>query len=135
MTSAIPPVEPLRSLAAVDPAGAAGPASSATQAPNGLGERFSQALADARLVPEQGAHVQGPSAVSQAVSAQDEAFNTLTTKIDAFEASSGTLSMQQVAAQSLQIQHEITSQMVKICVGTAVAQGGKGTVQTLMKNQ
>lgn len=43
--------------------------------------------------------------------------------------------MQEVAAQSLQIQSEITSQMVKIYVGTAVAQGGKGTVQTLMKNQ
>ena len=131
MTSAIPPLEPLRSLAALDPTGAAAPA----QAPSGLGERFSQALAEARLVPEQGAHVQGPSTVSQAVSAQDQAFDALTTKIDAFEASSGDLSMQQVAAQSMQIQREITGEMVKIYVGTAVAQGGKGTVQTLMKNQ
>jgi type III secretion inner rod protein HrpB2 len=138
MTSAIPPLESLRSLAAVDPAGAAGPAAASMQsmqAPNGLGERFSQALAEARFVPEQGAHVQGPSAVSQAVSAQDAAFDTLTTKIDTFEASSASLSVQQVAAQSLQIQREITSQMVKIYVGTAVAQGGKSTVQTLMKNQ
>ncbi|HEV3423844.1 MAG TPA: hypothetical protein VG105_08695 [Paraburkholderia sp.] len=135
MTSAIPPIEPLRSLAAIDPAGAAAPAQTAAQAPGALGERFSQALAEARLTPEQGAHVQGPSAVSQAVSAQDEAFGALTTRIDAFEASSGNLSLQEVTAQSLQIQHEITTEMVKIYVGTAVAQGGKGTVQTLMKNQ
>ena len=79
--------------------------------------------------------MQGPSAVSQVVSSQDQAFDALTTKIDAFEATSGDLSMQQVAAQSLQIQREITGEMVKIYVGTAVAQGGKGTVQTLMKNQ
>ena len=135
MTSAIPSLEPLRSLAALDPTGAAAPTAAPAQAPNGLGERFSQALAEARLVPEQGAHVRGPSTVSQAVSAQDQAFDALTTKIDAFEASSGDLSMQQVAAQSMQIQREITGEMVKIYVGTAVAQGGKGTVQTLMKNQ
>jgi len=127
MTSAITAVESLSSLASLDPAGAAAPAQGAavgTQAPGGLGERFSQALEQARLVPEQGAHVHGPSAVSQAVSAQDETFQALTTKLDAFEASSGTLSIQQMAAQSLQIY-----------VGTAVAQGGKSTVQTLMKNQ
>ena len=115
MTSAITAVESLSSLASLDPAGAAAPAQGAavgTQAPGGLGERF-----------------------SQAVSAQDETFQALTTKLDAFEASSGTLSIQQMAAQSLQIQHEITTQMVKIYVGTAVAQGGKSTVQTLMKNQ
>ncbi|GLU31319.1 hypothetical protein WKR88_15185 [Trinickia caryophylli] len=137
MTSAIPSIPPLPPLPSVGPAdatGAATPTASA-QAPAGLGERFRQALADARLVAEQGSHMHGPSAVSQAVAAQDEAFGALTQKIDAFEASSANLSMQEVAAQSLQIQSEITSQMVKIYVGTAVAQGGKGTVQTLMKNQ
>ena len=105
------------------------------QAPAGLGERFRAALAQARLEPQQAGHGTGPSAVSQAVASQDRTFSELTRKIDAFEASSGALSMQQVQAQSLQIQREITEEMVKIYTGTAVAQGGKSTVQTLMKNQ
>ena len=131
----IPPLPPVTGAEGVGGAGPAAGAGAVSQSPGDLGERFRQALADARLVPENGSHVQGPSTVSQAITTQDQAFAELTTKIDAFEASSGNLSMQQVAAQSLQIQHEITQQMVKIYVGTAVAQGGKGTVQTLMKNQ
>lgn len=138
MTSAIaplPPLPPVTGTEAVGGAASIGGAGPVGQAPGNLGERFRQALSEARLVPEDGSHVHGPSAVSQAITTQDETFAALTTKINAFEASSGSLSMQQVAAQSLQIQHEITQQMVKIYVGTAVAQGGKGTVQTLMKNQ
>ncbi len=123
---------------AVDPTGDLGgmtPAAGSTQAPDGLGDRFRAALEQARLAPESGSHLHGPSAVSQAVAAQDQAFGELTEKIDAFEAASGDLTMQQVQAQSLQIQREITEEMVKIYTGTAVAQGGKSTVQTLMKNQ
>ncbi|MGN6808161.1 MAG: hypothetical protein ACTHJZ_19750 [Trinickia sp.] len=138
MTSAIAAIAPPPSVSFAEPArGVTGAAQAAmgAQAPAGLGDRFRDALAQARLVPEQGAHIQGPSMVSEAVTAQDEAFGALTEKIDAFEASSGSMSMQQVEAQSLQIQHEITEQMVKIYTGTAVAQGGKSTVQTLMKNQ
>ncbi|WP_118182919.1 hypothetical protein [Paraburkholderia phosphatilytica] len=138
MTSAIAPLPPLPPLQSVGGAEAAGPAASthfANEAPGGLGDRFKQALAEARLVPEDGSHMQGPSSISQAITTQDQAFGALTAKIDAFEASSGSMSMQQVTAQSLQIQHEITGQMVKIYTGTAVAQGGKSTVQTLMKNQ
>ncbi|VWB88664.1 hypothetical protein [Burkholderia lata] len=138
MTTAIPPLSPLPAVGPLDAAGAVGaavPATSSAQAPGGLGERFRQAMADARLVAERGVHVHGPSEVSQAVTAQDEAFGALNEKIDAFKESSGDLTMQEVAAQSLEIQHAITGEMVKIYVGTAVAQGGKGTVQTLMKNQ
>ncbi|HEY3537508.1 MAG TPA: hypothetical protein VGL01_08775 [Trinickia sp.] len=138
MTSAIAAIAPPPSVSFAEPAGGvtgAAQAAMGAQAPAGLGDRFRDALAQARLVPEQGAHIQGPSMVSEAVTAQDEAFGALTEKIDAFEASSGSMSMQQVEAQSLQIQHEITEQMVKIYTGTAVAQGGKSTVQTLMKNQ
>jgi len=135
MTSAIAPIAPPPSVLPAEPAGGvAGPAQSA-QAPGGLGDRFREALAQARLTPEEGGRIQGPSTISQAVATQDEAYGALTQKIDAFEASSGSMSLQQVEAQSLQIQHEITDQMVKIYTGTAVAQGGKSTVQTLMKNQ
>ena len=87
------------------------------------------------MTPEESGRIQGPSTISQAVATQDEAFGALTQKIDAFEASSGNMSLQQVEAQSLQIQRESTEHMVKIYTGTAVAQGGKSTVQTLMKNQ
>ncbi|WP_181885309.1 hypothetical protein [Trinickia dinghuensis] len=141
MTSAIAsiaPIAPPPSISPADPsAGVTGAAQGAfgTQAPGGLGARFQEALAQARLTPEQGGRIQGPSTVSQAVATQDQAFDALTQKIDAFDASSGNLSMQQVQAQSLQIQREITEEMVKIYTGTAVAQGGKSTVQTLMKNQ
>ena len=135
MTSAIAPIAPPPSVLPTDaPGGVAGAAQSA-QAPGGLGDRFREALAQARLTPEEGGRIQGPSTISQAVATQDEAYGALTQKIDAFEASSGSMSLQQVEAQSLQIQHEITDQMVKIYTGTAVAQGGKSTVQTLMKNQ
>lgn len=138
MTSAITPIAPPPSVSLADAAGGVSGAAQGAfgaQAPGGLGERFREALTQARLVPEQGERIQGPSAVSQAVSTQDEAFGALTQKIDAFEASSGDMSLQQVQAQSLQIQREITEEMVKIYTGTAVAQGGKSTVQTLMKNQ
>lgn len=138
MTSAItaiaPPV-PLSATQATGEAGGVAQSSFGAQAPGGLGERFREALAQARLVPEQAGRIQGPSTVSQAVAMQDEAFGALTAKIDAFEATSGDMSLQQVQAQSLQIQREITEEMVKIYTGTAVAQGGKSTVQTLMKNQ
>ena len=135
MTSAIAPIEPPASVLPADaPGGVVSDAQSA-QVPGGLGDRFREALAQARLTPEEGGRIQGPSTISQAVATQDEAYGALTQKIDAFEASSGSMSLQQVEAQSLQIQHEITEQMVKIYTGTAVAQGGKSTVQTLMKNQ
>ena len=135
MTSAIAPIAPPSSILPTESAGGvAGPAQG-TQAPGGLGERFREALAQARMTPEESGRIQGPSTISQAVATQDEAFGALTQKIDAFEATSGNMSLQQVEAQSLQIQREITEQMVKIYTGTAVAQGGKSTVQTLMKNQ
>ena len=86
-------------------------------------------------MPEQSGHIQGPSTLSQAVTTQDEAFGALTERINAFEAQSGNLSIQEVAAQTMAIQHAVTDEMVKIYTGTAVAQGGKSTVQTLMKNQ
>lgn len=135
MTSAIAPIAPPPSIFPTESTGGVAGAAQGAQAPAGLGERFREALAQARLTPEQGGRIQGPSTISQAVATQDEAFGALTQKIDAFESSSGNMSLQQVEAQSLQIQREITEQMVKIYTGTAVAQGGKSTVQTLMKNQ
>ncbi|TAM85193.1 hypothetical protein EPN42_16140 [bacterium] len=135
MTSAIAPIAPPPALLPTESAGGVSGTAQGAQAPGGLGERFRETLAQARLTPEEGGRIQGPSTISQAVATQDEAFGALTQKIDAFEASSGNMSLQQVEAQSLQIQREITEQMVKIYTGTAVAQGGKSTVQTLMKNQ
>jgi len=135
MEFSIARIMPPSAIAPTGDVGGTTPAAGGSQAPDGLGERFRSALEHARLEPAHGSHLHGPSAVSQAVAAQDQAFSELTRKIDAFEASSGDLSMQQVQAQSLQIQREITEEMVKIYTGTAVAQGGKSTVQTLMKNQ
>lgn len=138
MTSAIAPISPPPPVSFAEPTGGVAGVAQGTfgsQAPGGLGDRFREALAQARLSPEHGSHVHGPSMVSEAVTAQDEAYAALTDKVNAFSASSGNMSMQEVAAQTLQIQNEITDQMVKIYTGTAVAQGGKSTVQTLMKNQ
>lgn len=133
--SAITPPVSLPSVNSVGGASDATPATFGNHAPEGLGARFRDALEQARLVPEQSGHIQGPSTLSQAVTTQDEAYGALTERINAFEAQSGNMSMQEVAAQTMAIQHAITDEMVKIYTGTAVAQGGKSTVQTLMKNQ
>lgn len=138
MTSAIDSLSALTSISgASGPAAASGadPTQMGTSAPDGAGDRFRAALDEARLVPQQESHLQGPSSVSQAILTQDDTFNALTQKVDAFSASSGQMSMQEVTAQSIELQHEIAHEMIKIYVGTAVAQGGRGTVQTLMKNQ
>lgn len=138
MTVPISAITPPVSLPSINAAGGpadATPASFGNHAPEGLGARFREALEQARLVPEQSGHIQGPSTISQAITQQDEAFGALTERINAFEAQSGNMSMQQVAAQTMAIQHAVTDEMVKIYTGTAVAQGGKSTVQTLMKNQ
>ncbi|HTH75430.1 MAG TPA: hypothetical protein VL635_13595 [Trinickia sp.] len=138
MTVPISAITPPVSLPSVNAAGGpndATPATFGNHAPEGLGARFREALEQARLVPEQSGHIQGPSTVSQAITQQDEAFGALTERINAFEAQSGNMSIQQVAAQTMAIQHAVTDEMVKIYTGTAVAQGGKSTVQTLMKNQ
>lgn len=138
MTVPISAITPPVSLPSVNAAGGpsdATPATFGNHAPEGLGARFREALEQARLVPEQSGHIQGPSTISQAITQQDEAFGALTERINAFEAQSGNMSMQQVAAQTMAIQHAVTDEMVKIYTGTAVAQGGKSTVQTLMKNQ
>jgi|GEM_PF-6762721 len=138
MTVPISAITPPFALPNVNSAGGATdatPASFGNHAPEGLGARFREALEQARMVPEQSGHIQGPSTISQAVTAQDDAFGALTQRIDAFEAQSGNMSIQEVAAQTMAIQHAVTDEMVKIYTGTAVAQGGKSTVQTLMKNQ
>ncbi|MGN6084820.1 hypothetical protein [Trinickia sp.] len=133
--SAITPPVSLPNVNSVGGPNDATPATFGNHAPDGLGARFREALEQARLVPEQSGHIQGPSTLSQAVTTQDEAFGALTERINAFEAQSGNLSIQEVAAQTMAIQHAVTDEMVKIYTGTAVAQGGKSTVQTLMKNQ
>ncbi|MGN6318449.1 hypothetical protein [Trinickia sp.] len=134
ITAITPPVSLSNVAAAGGPADAT-PATFGNHAPEGLGARFREALEQARLVPEQSGHIQGPSTISRAITQQDEAFGALTERINAFEAQSGNMSIQQVAAQTMAIQHAVTDEMVKIYTGTAVAQGGKSTVQTLMKNQ
>jgi type III secretion inner rod protein HrpB2 len=133
--SAITPPVSLPSVNSVGGPADATPATFGNHAPDGLGARFREALEQARLVPEQSGHIQGPSTLSQAVTTQDATYNALTDRINAFEAQSGHMSIQEVAAQTMAIQHAVTDEMVKIYTGTAVAQGGKGTVQTLMKNQ
>lgn len=138
MTAPVSAITPPFALPSVDATGGAGDVTHATfgnHAPEGLGARFRDALEQARLVPEQSGHIQGPSTISQAITSQDEAYGALTKRIDAFEAQSGHMSLQEVAAQTMAIQHAVTDEMVKVYTGTAVAQGGKSTVQTLMKNQ
>ena len=138
MTAPISAITPPFALPSVDPTSSASEVAHAgfgNHAPDGLGARFREALEQARLVPEQSGHIQGPSTISQAITSQDEAFGELTKRIDAFEAQSGHMSLQEVAAQTMAIQHAVTDEMVKVYTGTAVAQGGKSTVQTLMKNQ
>lgn len=139
MSMTIPPLPPISSTPAMQGgAGAAKETAAVSAAPaprTDLVEQFRAKFEQARLSPQSVTHFQGPSAVSQMITQQDQAMGTLTSKVDAFAAGADKMSMQEVVAQSVKVQLDVATLTAKLYLGQTLAQGSKGAIQTLVKNQ
>jgi type III secretion inner rod protein HrpB2 len=137
MSMTIPPLPPISSTPAMQGgAGAVKETAATAPAPRSdLVEQFRAKIEQARLSPQSVTHFQGPSAVSQMITQQDQAMGTLTNKVDAFAAGADKMSMQEVVAQSVKVQLDVATLTAKLYLGQTLAQGSKGAIQTLVKNQ
>ncbi|HEX7913012.1 MAG TPA: hypothetical protein VF534_33635 [Paraburkholderia sp.] len=143
MNVTIPPIPPLDAASAVRPdeaigragtGGASGPGALPEPA-SSLVDLFRSKLDAARLAPPGVSHMHGPSALSEVVTQQDQAVANLRGEVDRFAGEVPMMTMQEAAAQSIKVQLQVSEMVGKLYVGEAVAQGTKGSVQTLMKNQ
>lgn len=99
-------------------------------------ERFKQMMEHASVTVQSGPyHSTGPSAMSEVVSSQDAAFNELMTSMQTFEKNAPSMDPKAFAAQAVRMQFDVATAMMKMEIGVGFAQGGKGAVQSLMKNQ
>jgi type III secretion system HrpB2-like protein len=76
-----------------------------------------------------------PSALSRIVETQDGSFADIKSALDTFETQLPHMNLQQITAGTLDLQYRITQAMMKLDLGMGAAQGGKGAVQNLLKNQ
>jgi len=143
MNATIPPIPPLDAASAVRPdepvgragaGGASGPGAPPEPASE-LVDLFRSKLDAARLSPPSASHTHGPSALSEVVTQEDHAVASLRGEVDRFAGEAPMMTVQEAAAQSIKVQLQVSEMVGKLYVGEAVAQGTKGSVQTLMKNQ
>ncbi|HEX7645215.1 MAG TPA: type III secretion protein HrpB2 [Burkholderiaceae bacterium] len=133
--NALPPVSPVSPAESSAPAAAASPASAPTSAPDhALVERFNAIMHRLETSPQQHVHSHEPSAIGQFVSQQDHEFQAVMDDVRNFSVSDPN-NLQQMAQEIIHMQSELTALSFKMNIGTALAQSGKGSIQTLMKNQ
>jgi type III secretion system HrpB2-like protein len=77
----------------------------------------------------------GPNAITQLVDKQQSLMQKSFSDAQAFTANASNLSMQEVAAQSMKLSHDMTMANFNLQSITAVAQGSNKSLQTLLKNQ
>jgi type III secretion system HrpB2-like protein len=77
----------------------------------------------------------GPNAVTQLVDKQQALMQKSFHDVEAFTANAGNLSMQEVAAHSMKLSHDLAMANFHLQSTTAVAQGSNKSLQTLLKNQ
>jgi type III secretion system HrpB2-like protein len=77
----------------------------------------------------------GPNAITQLVDKQQSLLQKSFADAEAFAANASNLSMQEVAAQSMKLSHDMTMANFNLQSITAVAQGSNKSLQTLLKNQ
>ncbi|CAB3725615.1 hypothetical protein [Paraburkholderia rhynchosiae] len=145
MNPMIPPLPPLEPTSAITreesmtrplPGGEVGGAAGTMPEPGSeLVDLFRSKLDAARLAPPSASHSHGPSALTEVVTQEDHAVATLRGDVDRFAGDAPLMSPQEAAAQSIKVQMQVSEMVGKLYVGEAVAQGTKGSVQTLMKNQ
>ena len=87
------------------------------------------------MAPPDASRVHGPSALTEAVTRQDQAFAQMGGQIDRFAAEAPYMSQQELVGATTKIQFEAAEMACKMYGGQMVAQGVKSSVQTLMKNQ
>lgn len=78
---------------------------------------------------------QRPSAITEIVGAQDDMFNQLQHRVQAFQEAAPTMDQREMTAQMVQLQYHMADAMARLELGVGFAQGGKSAVQNLMKNQ
>jgi type III secretion inner rod protein HrpB2 len=128
MIPAIPPIAPLPSAAPV-----AGGAAAPQPAPN-LVDRFTSIMQNLETSPQGQVRAHGPSAINQFVASEDQAFKATLENTQAFSITE-TQDMRQLAQSVIHAQNEITMLSFKLNMASGLAQSGKSSVQTLMKNQ
>ena len=134
MTIPIQPLPPIATLAP-QPTAPAGPAAPRAQPPGELVDLFRSKLEAARMAPPDASRVHGPSAITEAVTRQDQAFAQMGGQIDRFAAEAPFMTQQELVGATTKIQFEAAEMACKMYGGQMVAQGVKSSVQTLMKNQ
>jgi type III secretion inner rod protein HrpB2 len=77
----------------------------------------------------------GPNAITQLVDKQQALMQKSFADVEAFTANASNLTMQEVAAQSMKLSHDMTMANFNLQSTTAVAQGSNKSLQTLLKNQ
>ena len=143
MNPMIPPLPPLEATSAVTreeavsrpAAGGAAGANALSEPGPALVDLFRSKLDAARLAPPSASRAQGPSALTEVVTEQDHAVASLRGDVDRFAGEALSMTPQEAVAQSIKVQMQVSEMVGKLYVGEAVAQGTKGSVQTLMKNQ
>ncbi|WP_081062723.1 hypothetical protein [Burkholderia cepacia] len=142
MNSMIPPLPPLdwvstlardQSVSRPETAGQTGGV--VPEPRSELVDLFRSKLDAANLAPPSAPHGHGPSALTELVTQEDHALADLRGDIDRFAGDAALMSPQEATAQSIKVQMQVSEMVGKLYVGEAVAQGAKGSVQTLMKNQ
>jgi type III secretion inner rod protein HrpB2 len=134
MTIPIQPLPPIATLAP-QPTTPAGPAAPRVQPSGELVDLFRSKLEAARMAPPDASRVHGPSAITEAVTRQDQAFAQMGGQIDRFAAEAPFMTQQELVGATTKIQFEAAEMACKMYGGQMVAQGVKSSVQTLMKNQ
>ncbi|MFJ2995182.1 hypothetical protein [Pandoraea sp. NPDC087047] len=149
----VKPVPPVAALAAQGAATAIGPGTGAnalpapTHAPDARATalpppasldaqaRFQQSMAKAALERPSGVSGVHTSVAAQLVATQDDAVNRVSADVAHFQAEAGEMDTRELTANMVRLQFEMAETMARIELGVGFAQGGKGAVQNLMKNQ
>jgi len=134
MTIPIQPLPPIATLAP-QPTAPAASAAPRVQPAGELVDLFRSKLEAARMAPPDASRVHGPSAITEVVTRQDQAFAQMGGQINRFAAEAPFMSQQELVGATTKIQFEAAQMACKLYGGQMVAQGVKSSVQTLMKNQ
>ncbi|USJ02090.1 type III secretion protein HrpB2 [Xanthomonas prunicola] len=127
----IPPVQAIASTSA-----AATQALSPVAAPNqALVNRFQALMQSSSPLPPTMQRVGHPSMMSRMVDVQDDGVRAISEHIDAFGMRAPTMGLQEIAAEEMKLINELTMVGFNLNVSVSVAQSGKNSVQTLVKNQ
>lgn len=136
MTIPIQPLPPIRTLPPLSHVSPAAAPAGVKPAPSAdLVDLFRSKLDAARMAPPDASRVHGPSALTEAVTREDQAFAQLGGHVDRFTVAAPQMSQQELVASTMKIQYEAAQMMCKMYGSQMVAQGIKTSVQTLMKNQ